>query len=186
MRPHRSHDGPFCQAFAAQRAANEKAGQRPYVFGTFADVGGTTKVTVGLSRGDRAPGHRLPAGVAQQPDGDAVANVAFHRRFPFWTLRGFCPGSPDHAPAVFWSTATLEQALEVIPTGSVDFVKRDVLHGTHDSAVGHSAPGRRTASAASASAMSVKLSDAIVTSDRLKEISMERPQSRRNGAPLGP
>src|SRR5256885_11314323 len=30
-------------------------------------------------------------------------NVSPHRRFPVWALRSFCPGSPDHAPAGFWS-----------------------------------------------------------------------------------
>ena len=139
---HRSLDNPFRQAFAAQLASNEKAGQRPYFFRKFADVGWTTKVTVSCSRSDGAPSNGLPAGVAQQPDWDAFANVSFHRRFPVWTLRGFCPGSPDHAPAGFWSTATLEQALKIIPTGSVNFVKRDMLHVAHDSDVSHSTQWR--------------------------------------------
>src|SRR5882762_6856490 len=88
------------------------------------------------------PNTRRPAGVAQQPDWDAFANVTFRRRFPVWTLRGFCPGSPDHAPAGFWSTATLKQALKIIPAGSVNFVKRDMLHVAHDSDVSHSTPWR--------------------------------------------
>ena len=139
---HRSLDNPFCQAFASQLATNEKADQRPYFFRKFADVGWTAKVTVSCSRSDGAPGNRLTAGVAQQPDWDAFANVSPHRRFPVWTLRGFCPGSPDHAPAGFWSTATLKQALKIIPAGSVNLVKRDMLHVAHDSDVSHSTQWR--------------------------------------------
>jgi hypothetical protein len=135
---HRSLDNPFCQAFAAQLATNEKADQRPYFFRRFANAGRTTKVTVSCSRSDRAPGNRLVVGVAEQPDWDAFANFSPHRRFPVWTLRGFCPGSPDHAPTGFWSTATLKQALKIIPARSVNFMKRDILHVAHDSDVSHS------------------------------------------------
>src|SRR5882672_6817939 len=132
----------FCQALASQVATNEKADQRPYFFRKFADVVWTAEVTVSCSWSDGAPGNRLTAGVAQQPDWDAFANVLPHRRFPVWTLRGFCPGSPDHAPAGFRSAATLEQALEIVPTGSVNFVKRDMLHVAHDSDGSHSTPWR--------------------------------------------
>src|SRR5262249_14872122 len=79
------------------------------------------------------------------PDWDAVANVSPHRRFPVRTLRRLGPRSPDHAPAGFRSTATLKQALEIIPAGRVDFVKGDGEHAADDSDASHSAQWRAQA-----------------------------------------
>ena len=41
-------------------------------------------------------------------------------------------GDPGPMQKLIACRATLEQALEIIPTGSVNFVKRDTLLGTHD------------------------------------------------------
>jgi hypothetical protein len=106
---------------------------RQSLFRTFDSVVRTAKVTVCWPRGDRAPCNGLTFGIAEQPDWHVIADILPYRSFPIRTLSGFGTGSPYHAPAVFWSTPALEQALEISPACSSYFVKLKIGHAFHDS-----------------------------------------------------
>jgi hypothetical protein len=110
-----------------------KKHQRPYLFRTFDSVVRTAKVTVCWPRGDRAPCNGLTFGIAEQPDWHVIADILPYRSFPIRTLSGFGTGSPYHAPAVFWSTPALEQALEISPACSIYIVILKSKHALHDS-----------------------------------------------------
>jgi hypothetical protein len=130
---HRCFDDLFRQSLSAQLPTNEKADQRPYLFRTFAGVIRTAKVTVCWPRGDRAPCNGLTFGIAEQPDWHVIADILLYCSFPIRTLSGFGTASPHHAPAVFWSTPALEQALEISPACSIYFVKLKIKHALHNS-----------------------------------------------------
>ena len=130
---HRCFDDLFRQSLSTQLSTNKKADQRPYLFRTFSSVVRTAKVTVCWPRGDRAPCNGLTFGIAEQPDWHVIADILPYRSFPIRTLSGFGTGSPYHAPAVFWCTPALEQALEISPACSSYFVKLKIGHAFHDS-----------------------------------------------------
>jgi hypothetical protein len=130
---HRCFDDLFRQSLSTQLSTNKKADQRPYLFRTFASVVRTAKVTVCWPRGDRAPCNGLTFGIAEQPDWHVIADILLYCSFPIRTLGGFGAGSPYHAPAAFWSTPALEQALEISPACSIYFVKLEIGHALIDS-----------------------------------------------------
>jgi hypothetical protein len=147
---HRCFDDLFRQSLSAQLSTNEKADQRPYLFRTFDSVVRTAKVTVRWPRGDRAPCNGLTFGIAEQPDWHVIANILLYCSFPIRTLSGFGTGSPHHAPAVFWSTPALEQALEISPARSIYVVKLKIKHALHDSESARSCNQCRVTSGSSA------------------------------------